>query len=353
MLAEWATDRGLCTGGAALSGGAGPHAATARGQAWHGRTGPRPGRSGKGRHWLPAWPVSPPPPEGFNYRRVANLYQALGGRDSRAIFTDHEPRWRLQPASQQTALFWRDAAASALPHDVEGAWCGAGSQGLVAAGLAREGSGGRTDQLARSQDGEGGWHPACRSDLDRHYRQSQTTSPSTAITGAPAVPGYSIAGADPDGATGLRRWPVAPPSAASELVDMDAGDLPDSPLPGAVRYLCSPGTVAGTRTSRARGTTLAAAGSRGLGVRSGTPAPGFEVVDWVGGATLTGDWHELGWGLTLSRRPVSSSLLSHGDGGSGHGHQLGRGAGERDPPPDLSHDLGGRRVLGQRPSGTC
>ena len=64
MLAEWATDRGLCTGGAALSGGACPHAATARGQARHGRTGQARGDLAKARHWLPAWPVSPLPPEG-------------------------------------------------------------------------------------------------------------------------------------------------------------------------------------------------------------------------------------------------------------------------------------------------
>lgn len=42
----------------------------------------------------------------------------------------------------------------------------------------------------------------------------------------------------------------------------------------------------------------------------GTTPLGFEVVDWVGGLAYSGDWHQIGWTTTVSRRPISSSLLS-------------------------------------------
>ncbi|WP_326839138.1 cellulose biosynthesis protein BcsC [Rahnella laticis] len=42
----------------------------------------------------------------------------------------------------------------------------------------------------------------------------------------------------------------------------------------------------------------------------GTTPLGFPVVDWVGGLAYSGDWGDIGWTTTVSRRPVSSSLLS-------------------------------------------
>lgn len=44
----------------------------------------------------------------------------------------------------------------------------------------------------------------------------------------------------------------------------------------------------------------------------GTTPMGFEVVDWVGGVSYSNDFNQLGWTLTASRRPISSSLLSFG-----------------------------------------
>lgn len=44
----------------------------------------------------------------------------------------------------------------------------------------------------------------------------------------------------------------------------------------------------------------------------GTTPMGFEVVDVVGGVSYSGDWHQLGWTATASRRPISSSLLAFG-----------------------------------------
>ena len=347
MLAEWATDRGAYA------------LAEQRYQEVLARTPQQPearlgmaelaqarGDLAKARHWLPAWPVSPLPPEGANYyRRVANLYQALGeGETARAIFTDYEPLVAMQPASQQTALFWRDAARQRVAeHDVEGALV-RDRKGLVAAGLApRENlEGGELTRLARSQDGEGWLASGLRSDLDRHYRQSQTTfSLDSDYWGSSGTGGYS----DLRALTQMAQLdtPLAGGTAFGrlELVDMDAGDLPDSPY-RAQFGTCAARDCRGDAHQQSRGTTLAAGWQRGAWAFDlGTTPLGFEVVDWVGGATLTGDWHTLGWGMTLSRRPVSSSLLSYGgtvDPGTGISWGGVRANGVR---LDLSRDLGG------------
>ncbi len=347
MLAEWATDRGAYA------------LAEQRYQEVLARTPQQPearlgmaelaqarGDLAKARHWLPAWPVSPLPPEGANYyRRVANLYQALGeGETARAIFTDYEPLVALQPASQQAALFWRDAARQRFAeHDVEEALV-RDRKGLVAAGLApREDlEGGELTRLARSQDGEGWLTSGLRSDLDRHYRQSQTTfSLDSDYWGSSGTGGYS----DLRALTQMAQLdtPLAGGTAFGrlELVDMDAGDLPDSPY-WAQFGTCAARDCRGDAHQQSRGTTLAAGWQRGAWAFDlGTTPLGFEVVDWVGGATLTGDWHTLGWGMTLSRRPVSSSLLSYGgtvDPGTGISWGGVRANGIR---LDLSRDLGG------------
>ncbi|WP_324051703.1 cellulose synthase complex outer membrane protein BcsC [Aeromonas caviae] len=347
MLAEWATDRGAYA------------LAEQRYQEVLARTPQQPearlgmaelaqtrGDLAKARHWLPAWPVSPLPPEGANYyRRVANLYQALGeGETARAIFTDYEPLVAMQPASQQTALFWRDAARQRVAeHDVEGALV-RDRKGLVAAGLApREDlEGGELTRLARSQDGEGWLASGLRSDLDRHYRQSQTTfSLDSDYWGSSGTGGYS----DLRALTQMAQLdtPLAGGTAFGrlELVDMDAGNLPDSPY-RAQFGTCAARDCRGDAHQQSRGTTLAAGWQRGAWAFDlGTTPLGFEVVDWVGGATLTGDWHTLGWGMTLSRRPVSSSLLSYGgtvDPGTGISWGGVRANGIR---LDLSRDLGG------------
>ncbi|ATP91652.1 cellulose biosynthesis protein BcsC [Aeromonas caviae] len=347
MLAEWSTDRGAYA------------LAEQRYQEVLARTPQQPearlgmaelaqarGDLAKARHWLPAWPVSPLPPEGANYyRRVANLYQALGeGETARAIFTDYEPLVAMQPASQQTELFWRDAARQRVAeHDVEGALV-RDRKGLVAAGLApREDlEGGELTRLARSQDGEGWLASGLRSDLDRHYRQSQTTfSLDSDYWGSSGTGGYS----DLRALTQMAQLdtPLAGGTAFGrlELVDMDAGDLPDSPY-RAQFGTCAARDCRGDAHQQSRGTTLAAGWQRGAWAFDlGTTPLGFEVVDWVGGATLTGDWHTLGWGMTLSRRPVSSSLLSYGgtvDPGTGISWGGVRANGVR---LDLSRDLGG------------
>lgn len=42
----------------------------------------------------------------------------------------------------------------------------------------------------------------------------------------------------------------------------------------------------------------------------GTTPLGFEVKDWVGSIAYNSNWKKIGWTITASRRPISSSLLS-------------------------------------------
>ena len=296
--------------------------------------------------WLPVWPVSPLPADEFNfYRRVANLYQALGQEEkAQAIFATYEPLVRGQPASEQTALFWRDAARQRFDAgDTEGA-IERDRKGLVAAGLApREDlDGAELTRLARSRDGEGWLASGLRSDLDRHYRQSQTTvSLDSDYWGSSGTGGLS------DLRALTQMLQLDTPLAGGtffgrlELVDMDAGKLPASPYREEFGT-CAARDCYGQEHQQNTGTTLAAGWHGGAWAFDlGTTPLGFEVVDWVGGATVEGDLGDLGWGLTLSRRPVSSSLLSYsGTVDPGTGIRWGgvRANGVR---LDLSHDLGG------------
>ncbi len=62
----------------------------------------------------------------------------------------------------------------------------------------------------------------------------------------------------------------------------------------------------------------------------GTTPLGFDVVDWIGGVSYSGDWQHIGWSATASRRPISSSLLAF--------------AGTRDPATGIT--WGGVRATG-------
>ncbi|WP_261831770.1 cellulose synthase complex outer membrane protein BcsC [Leminorella grimontii] len=73
----------------------------------------------------------------------------------------------------------------------------------------------------------------------------------------------------------------------------------------------------------------------------GTTPMGFEVVDWVGGVSYGSDWRNLGWTLTASRRPVSSSLLSFGGAVDPNTGTTWGGVRKNGAQLDLSYDRGG------------
>lgn len=67
------------------------------------------------------------------------------------------------------------------------------------------------------------------------------------------------------------------------------------------------------RTQKTSGTGVAAGWKNDRWTADiGTTPIGFEVVDVVGGVSYSGDWQQIGWTATASRRPISSSLLAFG-----------------------------------------
>ncbi|MGX8940939.1 cellulose synthase subunit BcsC-related outer membrane protein [Symbiopectobacterium sp. Eva_TO] len=64
------------------------------------------------------------------------------------------------------------------------------------------------------------------------------------------------------------------------------------------------------RTQKTSGTGIAAGWKNDRWTADiGTTPIGFDVEDVVGGVSYSGDWQQLGWTATASRRPISSSLL--------------------------------------------
>ena len=72
-----------------------------------------------------------------------------------------------------------------------------------------------------------------------------------------------------------------------------------------------------------------------------TPS-GYAVGNWLGGITYSGDWRQLDWGLTLSRRPMSNSLLSEAGAVDPRSGIVWGGVTATGPTFSLGYDQGGR-----------
>jgi len=295
--------------------------------------------------WLPAWPESPSPEKVSLYRQAANLYQQLGEPDiAQEIFATYTPLVSGLPPSQDTTLFWRDAARQRFASgDNKGALALDRKALLAGAIIPREDiSDGDLSEQARSQRGDDWLLSGLRSDLDRHYRQEQTTfSFDSDYWGSSGTPGVS----DLRALTQMLQldMPLAGGTLFNriELVEMDAGTLPASPYKAQLGT-CAETSCSGMERQRQQGTAVATGWyDDRWSFDLGTTPVGFEVVDWVGGASVRGDWQSLGWRATASRRPLNSSLLAYAgvsDPGSGIRWGGVRANGIR---LDLSHDQGG------------
>ena len=296
--------------------------------------------------WLPAWPDGAPSLDNVNlYRQVANLEQQLGESErAQEIFATYIPLVAGLPPSQETALFWRDAARQRFASGDREEALARDRKALLAGGVtSREDVSDEVLSEQASSKSDDGWLvSSLRSDLARHYRQNQTTfSFDSDYWGSSGTPGVSNLRA----LTQMLQLdtPLADGTFFSrlELVEMDAGSLPDAPYQeqfgSCVEVNCS-----GMEQQRQRGTTVAAGWhDERWSFDLGTTPLGFEVVDWVGGASVKGDWQRIGWNAALSRRPINSSLLSYAgvsDPGSGLIWGGVRANGVR---LDLSHDQGG------------
>lgn len=96
------------------------------------------------------------------------------------------------------------------------------------------------------------------------------------------------------------------------------------------------------RSQKANGVSVAAGwDDETWHVDVGTTPMGFEVVDWVGGVSYSSDWQHIGWTLTASRRPISSSLLSFGGAIDPNTGTKWGGVRKNGAQLDLSYDRGG------------
>ncbi|MEW7865974.1 cellulose synthase complex outer membrane protein BcsC [Aeromonas diversa] len=300
------------------------------------------GDRGAARGWLPVWPDPLPPiEEAREWREVANLYQTLGeSARAEAIFTAYAPSLEQAPPSRDTALFWRDAARQRFAAGQEEQAIALDRKAMAAAGLIADT--GLNDAAltreARAREGEEWLAASLRGDLERHYRQSQTSvSFDSDYWGSSGTGGVS----DLRALTQMLQLdtPLAGGTLFGRLerVDMDAGHFAGQEKFGTcAERVCTAGD------QQAQGTLVAAGWHKGRwAVDLGSTPLGFEVVDWTGGASVQGDLGDLGWTFTLSRRPVTSSLLSYAgsvDPGTGTVWGGVRANGVRF---DLSYDLGG------------
>ena len=260
-------------------------------------------------------------------RRLANAWIALGAKDEAGILFDE-----LVQEVQWDPLLLRDAARLFAPQQ-PGRAIGLYAQAMAAAGLLTHAQFESRDPRAltrasRAREEDGWLIGSLRGDVDALYRRRNPTVHVHHEYGwrsDDATPGISDLAAQTSilqvdlpfaGGDGFLR---------AERVDLDVGsfDTDDSGRHHEEFGSCAlqwrhresgAAYPAGCRdgAQRARGTAVALGWSgRRWSFDVGHSPQGFEVGNWLGGVSHGGDWGELGWTLTASRRPLSNSLLSY------------------------------------------
>ncbi|MGX9721140.1 cellulose synthase complex outer membrane protein BcsC [Stenotrophomonas acidaminiphila] len=230
---------------------------------------------------------------------------------------------------------WRDAARLLRAGDPEQAldmYARAMEEnGLLAPQQAQPRDNRALTRASRETAGDDWLRRSLRSDVETLYQQQNPTLTVMQDSGrrSDGTPGISrlsrdtrIAHLDAPFAGGL-GW------ARLEQVRLDAGSFETDPenafiadfgtcnlplkRPDGRPFFSAPGCIGGARQRMNSGVGFAA-GWRSLDDRwnfdlGHTPA-GYAVGNWLGGVTVNGDLGRFGWGATLSRRPMTNSLLS-------------------------------------------
>lgn len=249
-------------------------------------------------------------------RRIATAWQGVGEPDRAATLLA-----RLKPAARQagpgltSALIFRDSARLAqqrgdYPQAREDFGEAMVSSGITPA-APRDNEG--YTRLTRNQAGDDWLKRGIRADAADAYRQQEVTlTLGHDYWGSSGTGGYSDLSANTtmlqadmplgDGRAFLR----------SDYVQMDAGTFDTSDGRYSEDFgTCDSVSCQGDEHQTARGASLAAGWRNDRwNADIGTTPLGFEVVDWVGGLSYSGDWRQIGWTASASRRPISSSLLS-------------------------------------------
>ncbi|ACT11135.1 MULTISPECIES: cellulose synthase complex outer membrane protein BcsC [Pectobacterium] len=257
-------------------------------------------------------------------RRVANAWQAVGNpQKSAALFrqlkidAQKEPVGQT-PIDQTTALIYRDAARveqqQSQPEQAQQDY----KQAMVASGIAPTLPQSDDDytRLTRNKSSDDWLQRSIRADAADLYRKQDITvtldhdySSSSGTGGISDLSAHNtLLQVDMplyDGRAFLR----------TDTVQMNAGSF-STGSNGAYRETfgtCATRDCFDGKSQKTTGTSVAAGWKNDRwSADLGTTPLGFDVVDVVGGASYSGDWRQIGWTATASRRPISSSLLAFG-----------------------------------------
>ncbi|WP_449430342.1 cellulose synthase complex outer membrane protein BcsC [Pseudomonas putida] len=286
-------------------------------------------------------------------RRLAEVWVALGEREKAATLLEHIASRQAQP----DPMLRRDAARLVVANDQQRALdlyaaAMADAQLLERAAVAPRDDRALT-RASREQDGDDWLARSLRSDVDELYRQRNTS----------VTLMHDYGWRKNDGTPGISRlstqstllhvdtpWQDGRAFLRVERIGMDAGsfELNDEQLNKADFGTCNLAGSGNTLKPCTDSSQTANGGVLALGWQDsrwgfdlGT-TQGYEVNNWLGGATVNGDLGQIGWSLTASRRPMSNSLLSFaGARDPGTGERWG-GVTANGPTLGLSWDEGGK-----------
>ena len=276
-------------------------------------------------------------------RRLGNAWAAVGELNTaQQLYNEQQINIELQPKSPDAALWWRDRARLAEQSTQPQTALAYYKNAMQAGGIGEQ----EGDQegepplsnnddftrLTRLEQGDDWLKRSIRSDAAELYRQQDTTltfnqdyQRSSGTAGYSDLTAY-VSMLQLDTPLELPAWAdnlgledkQGRAFVRMDVVQMDAGSF------GSSTYDADFGTCADVTCSRdqrqtAEGISLGAGwqNERWRGDLGTTPL-GFAVVDWVGSlsynARSNADWLgagvPIGWELGVSRRPITSSLLS-------------------------------------------
>ncbi|WP_247681399.1 cellulose synthase complex outer membrane protein BcsC [Pectobacterium versatile] len=252
-------------------------------------------------------------------RRVANAWQAVGDpQKSTALFRQLKIDAQKEPVGQTKALVYRNAARveqqQSQPEQAQQDY----KQAMVASGItpALPQSDDDYTRLTRNQAGDDWLQRGIRADAADLYRKQDITVTLDHDYGSSSGTG-GVSDLSAHDTMLQVDMPLYDGRAffRTDTVQMNAGSFsPDSN--GAYRETfgtCATQDCFDGKSQKATGTSVAAGWKNDRwSADIGTTPLGFDVVDVVGGASYSGDWRQIGWTATASRRPISSSLLAFG-----------------------------------------
>jgi predicted Zn-dependent protease len=249
-------------------------------------------------------------------RRVAMAWLDVGETSrAAALLQPLKTAARTQPAGQDKALIYRNAAnveqqlgqPQLARQDYE--------QAMIASGITdkQPQDNDSYTRLTRNNDSDDWLKRGIRSDAHDLYRQQDVNfTVDTDSWTSSGTPGKSDLTANTTMFQADMPVYQGRGFLRADWVRMDAGTFDNENGNYEASFgSCSDQNCRSYRSQTANGVSLGAGweNDKWKGDLGTTPL-GFPVVDWVGGLAYSGDWGDIGWTTAVSRRPISSSLLS-------------------------------------------